>query len=331
MFRAPSRDALDKGSYSDLEYLHSFQQEGTLSLSEELVREKLREAFQGKPFDVYLGTATLQAETSVGPAADLAQMAMDRLMKADTVNMNLLVPKGGGRYDVDPQAGNGPNRALGFTSDYDWSYAKDPGDMPAESLLMMCGDLSLRFWPDSGLVLVSNWRESVWLRAEPNGDPEDVFRTDIFGFMRLWYDEAELAGLKSAAVVPDQGQSREEIVQAWADAYEGAMLEATPGSRYACTYVRNQDIWFPDWLDELTKEELDIFYPVSTRGHERFAFAYSTVFVPENDWALHYLMAGNTGPYEGGDAPAGAQIYSHCGFMYLTEEGWRCDIVGTGW
>ena len=331
LFLVPSWNSSDEISYADFVYLYSFQQEGSLVLSEELVREKLREM---PPSDtIYLGTATLQAETSIVSAANLAQAVMDRLLEADTVNMNLLTSQGGGRYDVDPQAGNGPNLAYGFTSDYDWSYAEDPGDMPAGSLLLMSpgGDLSLRFWPESSLVLFSTYRESVWLRAEPNGNPEWVTTIGIFDHMRLWYDEAELAALQGDAAVPDRGQSREEIVQAWADAYEGAMLKATPGSNYACTFVRNQDIWFPDWIDELTEEEQDGFYPENTKGRERFAFAYSTVFVPENGGAMHYLQAGNTGPCEGGDAPAGAQVYSRCGYMYLTEEGWRCDGPGTGW
>ena len=190
MFRAPSRDALDKGSYSHLEYLHSFQQEGKLSLSEELVREKLREAFQGKPFDVYLGTATLQAETSVGPAADLAQMAMDRLTEGDTINMTLLASEGGGRYDVAPQAL--ADWIWEFTDRYHWSYAEDPGSMPAGSLLMMSpgGELSLRFWPESELVLLNTRhlgrQESVWLRAEPTpGTPS------IFHLAQSWYEIAE--------------------------------------------------------------------------------------------------------------------------------------------
>nr|WP_326175029.1 M56 family metallopeptidase [uncultured Oscillibacter sp.] len=331
LFLVPSWNSSDEIFYADFVYLYSFQQEGSLVLSEELVREKLREM---PPSDtIYLGTATLQAETSIVSAVNLAQAVMDRLLEADTVNMNLLTSQGGGRYDVDPQAGNGPSQARGFTSHYDWSYAEDTGDMPAESLLLMSpgGDLSLRFWPESSLVLFSTYRESVWLRAEPNGNPEWVTTIGIFDHMRLWYDEAELAALQGDAAVPDRGQSREEIVQAWADAYEGAMLKATPGSNYACTFVRNQDIWFPDWIDELTEEEQDGFYPENTKGRERFAFAYSTIFVPENDGALHYLQAGNTGPCEGGDAPAGAQVYSRCGYMYLTEEGWRCDGPGTGW
>ena len=42
-------------------------------------------------------------------------------------------------------------------------------------------------------------------------------------------------------------------------------------------------------------------------------------------------MLGDTAPYEGPDALEGARTYNHCGYMYLTEEGWRCDGVGTGW
>ncbi len=55
---------------ADLTYLFSFRQEGDLVLSPEFLREKLREADPGKPFDIYLGTAVLKAESSVGTAAD---------------------------------------------------------------------------------------------------------------------------------------------------------------------------------------------------------------------------------------------------------------------
>jgi len=256
---------------------------------------------------------------------------MDEIMAGDTVNMTLLAPEGGGRYDADPQAGNGPNRANYFTFSYDWSYTGDPGGMPAESLLVMGGNYSFRFWPDSELVLLSRGKQQTWFRAVPNEDPDDVFRTDIFRFMRSWYDEAEHDGLVKDIAIPDRGQSQREIVQEWADAYEGAMLKATPGSKYACTFVRNEAVSFPDWLDELSGEELDDFYPANTAGHERFAFSYRTVFVPENQNTINWLMAGNTGEYEGGGAPEGALVYSRCGWMYLTEDGWRCDGTGTGW
>lgn len=43
------------------------------------------------------------------------------------------------------------------------------------------------------------------------------------------------------------------------------------------------------------------------------------------------MMAGNTIDYEGGDAPEGAMTYSRRGFLWLTDEGWTCAQVGTGW
>lgn len=188
LFLVPSWNSSDEISYADFVYLYSFQQEGSLILSEELVREKLREM---PPSDIiYLGTATLQAETSIASAANLAQAVMDRLMEGDTINMTLLASEGGGRYDVAPQA---LADWIGeFTDRYHWSYAEDPGSMPAGSLLMMSpgGELSLRFWPESELVLLNTRhlvrQESVWLRAEPTpGTPS------IFHLAQSWYEIAE--------------------------------------------------------------------------------------------------------------------------------------------
>ena len=188
LFLVPSWNSSDEISYADFVYLYSFQQEGSLVLSEELVRGKLREM---PPSDIiYLGTATLQAETSIASAANLAQAVMDRLMEGDTINMTLLASEGGGRYDVAPQA---LADWIGeFTDRYHWSYAEDPGSMPAGSLLMMSpgGELSLRFWPESELVLLNTRhlgrQESVWLRAEPApGTPS------IFHLAQSWYEIAE--------------------------------------------------------------------------------------------------------------------------------------------
>lgn len=187
LFLVPSWNSSDEISYADFVYLYSFQQEGSLVLSEELVREKLREM---PPSDIiYLGTATLQAETSIASAANLAQAVMDRIMEGDTINMTLLASEGGGRYDIAPQAL--ADWTGEFTDRYHWSYAEDPGSMPAGSLLMMSpsGELSLRFWPESELVLLNTRhlvrQESVWLRAEPTpGTPS------IFFLAESWYEIA---------------------------------------------------------------------------------------------------------------------------------------------
>ncbi len=187
MFQRTAEGSADTASYSDLVYLCCFLQEGNLVLSEELVREKLQAV---PPLNtIYLGTATLRAETSAVPAANLAQAALDQLMEGNMVNLTRLASQGGGRYDAAPQVLSG--RTEEFTDGYNWSYAGDPGDMPAESLLMMSpgGDLSLRFWPESELVLLNTRRlsrqESVWLRAEPTpGTPS------IFYLAESWYEIA---------------------------------------------------------------------------------------------------------------------------------------------
>lgn len=186
MFYVPSWRSGDSVSLADFVYLHSFQHEGMFTLSEDFVRQKLRDAARDMPFDIYLGTAVLQAESSVLPAGGLAQKAMDRLMEGDTINMTLLASEGGGRYDVDSQALS--DRTGEFTDKYHWSYAQDPGDMPAGSLLFMSpgGDLSLRFWPESDLMLLHTWSNDVWLRAEPTpGTPP------IFYLAESWYEIAE--------------------------------------------------------------------------------------------------------------------------------------------
>ena len=198
-------------------------------------------------------------------------------------------------------------------------------------LISRDGDFSLHFYEGTNLVLLHTRWQDKWFAAMPLGPPSAEQNGAVFRFMRVWYDEAEHAGLTANIRVPDVGQSQEAVAKAWADAYEGAMTNVTPGSIFACTYVRNEEISFPDWLDEFSPEELDRFYPENTAGHERFAFRYKTVFVPENDGAMNNLMAGNTGGYEGEDAPEGALEYTHCGYMYQAGGYWYCDGVGTGW
>lgn len=191
-------------------------------------------------------------------------------------------------------------------------------------------DFSLYFYEGVNLVLLHTRHQDKWFAAMPKDDPNDVFYQDVFQFMRVWYDEAEYSGLTADIRVPDAGQSQEAIAKAWVDAYEGAKTKATPGSEIACTYVRNEEIEI-ERFDELSPEELDSVYPAHTAGHERFGFQYKTVFVPENDRARSCLMAGNTGDYEGDDAPEGALEYTRRGYMYKTGDYWRCDEIGTGW
>ena len=63
-----------------------------------------------------------------------------------------------------------------------------------------------------------------------------------------------------------------------------------------------------------------------------YAFWLTVTFVPDNEQALHQSMPGNTGKYSGDDPdiPAGAYVYSRCGYITQTQYGWMGQILGSG-
>lgn len=73
-------------------------------------------------------------------------------------------------------------------------------------------------------------------------------------------------------------------------------------------------------------------YGAAQESEDVFFFWYNTIFVPEREDGLNWMMAGNTEEYTGDDpdVPAGAFRYGRCGYRYLADGGWRCDGVGTG-
>lgn len=236
------------------------------------------------------------------------------------------------RCTASLERGNGRNRVLYFPRTFQFQPESAPSAAPEGASLTLesaDGTTALQMWEGSELLRVYDGGESRWYLAVCTDPEDDIFRQDLFGFWRLWFDEAEIETLTDGIAIPNRGQSQEEIAQAWVDAYEGAKTQVSSGSTYACTYVRNTAE--TEDLSWLAPEDMDDFFPANTKGYERFAFSYQTVFVPENEQCAHWLMAGNTGEYSGNDAPAGAMEYFCCGYMYLTEQGWRCDGVGTGW
>ena len=109
------------------------------------------------------------------------------------------------------------------------------------------------------------------------------------------YDEVEWEALREGIIIPDRGQSHLEIAQA-ADADTQPALEVTDGSIFACTYVRTvADV--DSWADMP-----ETSYPEQSEGHERFWFSYRRIFVPENEAARSWQMAGNTVEYDAGTA-----------------------------
>lgn len=256
-----------------------------------------------------------------------AQVVLDVIVSDGTVAMTLETADGagGGRYVVPATKCNGPNRVFNLESSFNWSYPDNGQPVSTNSASSLTletkdGTASIQCWHGSNLVFCTLKGKSYWLTA--GALKTDMFDSSIFAYLRFWYDEAEMDSLRGGIVIPNKGQSYEEIAEEWSEADEGAMLRATPGSKYACTYVITTAY--------VVKEAMDSWFPPNALNSKHFYFRKSTVFVPENETARGWLMAGNTIDYKGNDAPAGAFKYSHGGPMYLTEDGWRCDGVGTG-
>lgn len=261
-------------------------------------------------------------------AASLAQQTMDEIAAGDLVYLTLDTAGagGGGRYARDPELANGPNRINYFDISFRWSMAEAARlSGPTLTLESRDGSCAIQCWQGSSLVRCTRRDETVWLRGE-QADPDDVLASSIFNYLRFWYDEAEIDGLTPDIAIPDRGQSRLEIAQAWSEQATAANLLVTSGSKFACTYVR-VTAEVDNWADMP-----ETAYPDWTEGRERFFFSYTRVFVPENEDALRWQMAGNTGNYTGepGTAPEGAYENDQVGCLYLAEDGWRCDGTGTG-
>lgn len=269
--------------------------------------------------------------------AQQVQAALDQIMENAYAVLQLRRPAGGKTDSksiaASPNEGNAQNRKLGFTDPGSFSWTAMPNSaMPpagdpapeAEELMIASPNesLSLTFFSGSELVLCRDGDSRQWYRAECLCDPQDAYydRSDIFNFMRQWFDESE--GTGDQAAIPDDGRSRKEIAQAWAEAYEGAALDLTETNRYHCTYVDVRDVDTEEY-SYIPRED----YPESIGSREAFLIGYSVVFVPDD---YRYHMAGNTGPYEGDDAPEGAYQYWRCAYLYLEDGYWRSDGPGTG-
>lgn len=151
--------------------------------------------------------------------------------------------------------------------------------------------------------------------------------------MRMWYDEAEFQDIggnyetQNQIVIPDSGQDYLAAALAHCEAFEGKHLYATSGSEYCYSYVSCQ-------IEASDSEEATAhFRDLGEIDENTYAFYLRVTFVPENERALNYAMAGNTGEYTGSDpnVPEGAYEYSRCGYITLSDDGWHGNLVGTGW
>jgi beta-lactamase regulating signal transducer with metallopeptidase domain len=277
---------------------------------------------------------------------------MDEIACAPGTSMVLYQP--GGAESVSLNIDTPPDdywsqRLVYFSSQFGWEKLTQE---QAAALMEQGSGVSLMLAPSGsassacvtvyeGLPLVAvrtvdnemKWYQAKSLYGEEPPLGAFIMNPGAFEFLRDWFDQTELDNLR-ITTVPDRGQSRDEVVREWIDGNEGALTKCTPGSEFACTYVRGQDI-DTSWLSWMTEEELDAFaqsYGLAGAdfGRTWFAFGYNLVFVAENENARNYLIAGNTVDYTGNDAPEGAQMFMRVGIMRLVDGKWTCTETGTG-
>lgn len=188
-------------------------------------------------------------------------------------------------------------------------------------------DWGLTFYDGTDTLSVYTGGAEYLLRATPK--QEDVFLSPLGSLIRRWYDEAEYMALDGydgkTIVIPNTGQSYLEAAKAWCEAYESIHLIASSGSKECYSYVSCR-VEPAEPATDLRREQGEI-------DENTYAFYAYTAFVPENEQALNWSMAGNTGAYEGNDpnVPKEAYEYTRCGYITREEDGWHGTIVGTGW
>lgn len=197
-----------------------------------------------------------------------------------------------------------------------------PERSPAAVTIAQINDWSLTAYSDTEEVRFVGPTGEVWLA--PQSEDYIPYRD-----LRGWFDELEYAALNGDynhqnIVIPNEGQSYLEAAQAYCQAFESIHLQATPGSQFCYTYVAVQ-------VRE-AQEQTDLYREQGEIGDNTYCFYLTTVFVPENTYALNSSMAGNTGEYTGNDpsVPEGALEYLRCGYISLEEDGWHGILVGTG-
>ncbi len=189
-------------------------------------------------------------------------------------------------------------------------------------------DWSLTFWEGSKRVQLTVNGETYGFAAEM---PEDPAAQPVGDTARRWYDEAEFLAAGGSYetmqqhLLADSGQDYLEAARQLCQENAEVHLRVTGGSSYAYTYVR--------CTVEPAEAATESARAGGEIGENTWAFYLTVVFVPENETALQYAMAGNTGAYTGSDpeVPADAWEYTRCGYVTRTDAGWYAELVGTGW
>lgn len=268
---------------------------------------------------------------------------IDRLLAAPSVELSL-APAGTSRvyaYPIDPGQYSDAFYLSALASNFRWEEAPWSMMDGATTLRLEASDGSASLTLKEGSYLVTDGDGHCWKGVYDVEDYVATADTTPYEYVRKHvFDPAELFYLRTTTV-PDRGQSHEEIAQEWAETWEGAMTKTAPGNQCACTYVRVERIQadmpaFTAGPDFTAQEALEEFceardMPAEEFGKTWFGFCYDTVFVPVDSSEDGPMWAGNTRYYEGDDAPEGALVYSHVGYLRLIDGNWVCEGVGTGW
>ena len=142
--------------------------------------------------------------------------AYEAITADDQFTMTLIVGDGlAGSYPA-----GGWNRVSSITdqwSGYTWEHTDqterpDFASGPIDYLAFSREDESLVFWDLEGLVQWQKGENSRWYKAVQT-DTDDPFSTDIYHYLRRWYDETELEALRQGIAIPGEGRTRDEIAR----------------------------------------------------------------------------------------------------------------------
>ena len=249
-----------------------------------------------------------------------------QITKDDQFTMTLILDGNmAGSYPVIGWIGLGS--ITGQRSGYVWDHTFEhviSWDIPEDTdqLIFSREDQSLVFYDCDGLVEYRKGETSQWYRAYQTGNDEYI--DSVYSYLRLWYDEVELNAIQRDIAIPGDGRTADELARAWVEAYEGAHLQASPGSWQRWTYMKVA----------FAKESEDNIPAFEELDENTVPIVWSTIFVPEISAGGRTYMAGNTEYYTGDDpeVPQGALQWWSVGYLHRGEDGlWRCDGGGTGW
>lgn len=190
-----------------------------------------------------------------------------------------------------------------------WEYA----------LILESGDGTERFqfWQGSDIIRYDGPKGTMWGKAwvtqEEGQEAEHA---------RLRFDAAEI--YPGEVVVPDNGQSKEAIMEQWMEAYWSPHLYASEGSCKAYS-----KLWYSYEIDYSAEVPASYLESNGLPGDIPCFWATGAAwFIPANEKAAGCLVCG---PYEGEGQPEGTYVLGSYYLFYRTGKGWEAKLADIGW